>query len=187
MHTIRVFHETVPDINIILVLPGQHFQTWKRLCTEHAFKVPHQKAIGGETRFLSVRNGLELALEDSLVAIHDGVRPLVSQTVIRNSFLMAEKYGTSVPAIPVNESMRIRENESSRTVDRKLIRIIQTPQTFKYSILKKAYEQPYQESFTDDATVVEAMGHKIHLIEGNIENIKITRKIDLRIAEALIG
>ncbi len=187
MHTMRVFHETISDINIILVIPETHTQQWTVLCRDHAFKVPHQITFGGQTRFNSVKNGLDLIREQSLVAVHDGVRPLVSQDVIHNAFHIAEKFGTAIPAIPVNESIRIKENDNSKSLNRKLIRIIQTPQTFKYSILQKAYEQPYDDSFTDDATVVESYGQKIHLFEGNIENIKITRKIDLKIAEALIG
>ena len=187
MHTLRVFHEMDIDINIILVIPEAHIRTWKILCEEHAFKLPHHTAFGGNTRFQSVKNGLNHVQEGSLIAIHDGVRPLVSQEVIRNAFHIAGKFGTAVPAIPVNESMRIKENDGNKTLNRKLVRIIQTPQVFKYSIIKKAYQQTYHESFTDDAMVVEATGQKVRLTEGNIENIKITRKIDLKIAEALIG
>lgn len=186
MHTIRVFKETDPDIKIILVLPENQHDYWEKLCIEHAFISDFPTTNGGETRFQSVKNGLQKIKEESLVAIHDGVRPFVSPAVIKRSFEFAEKFGNAIPAIPINESVRIKESNYSRVIDRRYLRIIQTPQTFKFSILRKAFQQDYHESFTDDATVVEALGEKINLIEGNIENIKITRKMDLKIAEALI-
>ena len=186
MHTIRVFKETDPEIKIILVLPENQHNYWNELCQEHAFISDYPTTNGGRTRFHSVKNGLEKINEESLIAIHDGVRPFVNPAVIKQSYKFAEKYGNAIPAIPINESVRIKDGDESRIIERKYLRIIQTPQTFRYSILEKAFKQDYHESFTDDATVVEAMGEKIHIIEGNIENIKITRKIDLKIAEAMI-
>lgn len=186
MHTIRVFKETDPKIKIILVLPENQHDYWNELCREHAFISDYPTTNGGKTRYHSVKNGLDKIQEESLVAIHDGVRPFVSPAVIKQSFKFAEKYGNAIPAIPINESVRIKDNGTSTVIDRRYLRIIQTPQTFRYSILDKAFQQEYNKSFTDDATVVEAMGEKIHLIEGNVENIKITRKIDLKIAEGMI-
>jgi len=187
MHTIRVFRETSPEIELILVIPKQHRQTWDDLCTNHSFGIPLSIAYGGITRFHSVKNGLALVKPGSLIAIHDGVRPLVSPKVILNSFTIAEKYGTAIPAMPVTDSIRQKVKNTSKVLDRKEVRLIQTPQTFTYDILEKAYKQEFNDSFTDDSSVVEAAGYKIHLFEGNIENIKITRNIDLKIAEALIG
>lgn len=186
MHTIRVFKETDPEIKIILVLPENQHEYWNKLCREYAFISDYPIINGGETRFHSVKNGLEIINEDSLVAIHDGVRPFVNPDVIIKSFEFAEKYGNAIPTVPVNESVRMKDGQDSKVIDRKHLRIIQTPQTFRCSILRKAYDQDYHESFTDDATVVESSGEKIYLIDGNVENIKITRKIDLKIAEAMI-
>ena len=184
MHTIKVFQDAVPEINIILVLPENQHQYWLELCQKHDFNSDFPIVKGGETRFHSVKNGLQEINEESLVAIHDGVRPLIDPEVITNSYTTAEKYGNAVPALPVSESVRMIIDDGSRMVERDQLRIIQTPQTFIYSILRKAYTQDYVESFTDDASVVEATGEQIHLIEGNIENIKITRKADLKFAEA---
>lgn len=187
MHTMRVFYLTGTEVRLILVLPHDHTGTWRDLCLQHSFAIDHLVVEGGETRFHSVKNGLEKTEGDSLVAVHDGVRPLVAPRVIENAFTIAGSRGTAIPAVPVNESVHMQDKNSSRSIDRKNVRIVQTPQVFRSSILKKAYEQEYRGEFTDDASVVEAAGFAIHLIEGNVENIKITRKIDLDIAASLMG
>jgi len=186
MHSITAFHDCMPGINIILALPEQYFKLWQQLCDEYKFSIPHTLSRGGETRFLSVKNALKYIDNDGIVAVHDGVRPVVSSKLILNSFSEAEKYGNAIPAISVNDSVRLLENDQSNVIDRDQIKFIQTPQCFISSILKKSYLQDYNETFTDDASVVEASGEKIHLIDGDIDNIKITREIDLMVAESLL-
>ena len=186
MHTIEKFAGTVPEINIILVLSSQYLEQWNMLCEKHNFKISYQIAAGGDTRFHSVKSGLELVPENSIVGVHDAARPLVSGQTIVKTFETAEKIGNASPAISLNESIRIVENGENKSVDRANYSIIQTPQCFRSSLLKKAFLQEYRNSFTDDASVLEAIGEKINLIEGNRENIKITTPQDLIIAEALI-
>ena len=285
MHTLEAFERAIPGIQLVLVLPADQQDFWRDLCLQHAFTLPHTIATGGPTRFHSVKNGLKcLGLspnpspireersltpnpsprgegnfwEESLVAVHDGVRPFVSVDVIRRCFAAARDHGAAVPVVPVVETLRQLSPaassspsapsasspstsassispsssssassispsssssaspsssspsaastspssplvgafggfpadvaaSSSRTVDRSLFRLVQTPQTFQLPLLLRAYEQPYREAFTDDASVVEALGHPITLVEGNRENIKITTPFDLVIAEALLG
>lgn len=192
MHTLEVFERAVPGIRLVLVLPAEHQPMWQELCLRHSFTLPHVIASGGPTRFHSVLNGLHAVAEmqeseHDLVAVHDGVRPFVSLDVIRCCFEVAQECGAVVPAIPVVETLRQLENESSRTVNRALYRLIQTPQTFQLSLLLQAYQQPYCDAFTDDASVVEAYGHSITLVDGNRENIKITTPFDLTVAEALLA
>ncbi len=185
-HTIEIFRKTIPDIEIILVLPRDQVKRWERLCESREFSIPHTVAFGGSTRFESVSNGLSLIQEEGLVAVHDAVRPLVRAKTILGVFKEAEMYDNAVPAIPMNDSIRMITTAKSIAVDRTKYCIIQTPQCFLVSLLKRAYTQPYQFHFTDDATVVEALGEKIRLIDGRPENIKITRPADLIIAEALV-
>ncbi|MEO6883776.1 MAG: 2-C-methyl-D-erythritol 4-phosphate cytidylyltransferase [Bacteroidia bacterium] len=186
MHTINKFVEADPNTEIILVLPKSQMEYWEKLCIEHSFTIPLQIAENGETRFHSVKNGLALIQEQGYVAVHDAVRPLVSIKTIITTFKAAEMYGNAVPAVPLNDSIRQIESTRSIAVDRSRYCIIQTPQCFQTDIIKKAYEQEYKYTFTDDATVVESVGEKIHLIDGNPENIKITRPKDLLIAEVLL-
>lgn len=186
MHTIERFHDFSNEIKIILVLPESFIDTWKSLMLEYNFKIAHEVVSGGDFRFESVRNGLEVIPSGSLVAIHDGVRPLVSMDTLKRVFDTSEKLGNAIPAIPVNESLRKMEKTNSLPVNRNLYRLIQTPQCFHSDIIKKAYEQRFKEEFTDDAMVAESMGIKINLIEGNPENIKITQASDIKIAEALM-
>jgi len=186
IHTISAFYNYSPEINILLVLPKIHFGLWENLCKNYNFNISHKIVEGGKTRFLSVKNGLSKIDKNGIIAVHDGVRPLVKKQVIEKAFLDAEIYGNAVPAIPVNESVREINKTGSKIFNRNNLRIIQTPQVFKSSILIKAYEQAYQKKFTDDASVVESAGEKINLIKGNPENIKITTPIDLKIAEALL-
>ncbi|HVV55813.1 MAG TPA: 2-C-methyl-D-erythritol 4-phosphate cytidylyltransferase [Mucilaginibacter sp.] len=187
MHTINAFHscKTKPDI-IVVLHPNSH-TLWHELCEEHQFTVPHQLVSGGETRFHSVRNGIALiGDDDSVVAIHDAVRPLVNKEIIDESFECAEQYGNGIVAIKSRDSVRqIRDNRSV-SLNRDEIYLIQTPQTFRAGQLKNAYQQPYQESFTDDASVVEQTGVNINLISGSYQNIKITYPEDIAIAEFLL-
>ena len=186
MHTIQKFKDAIPEIKVILVLSPDYMMEWKQLCKNFKFNVPHQIAEGGKTRFHSVKNGLEMVPNKSLVGIHDAARPLVSHQTITHTFAVAEKKGNASPAISLNESIREVKNKKNKAVDRNKYFIIQTPQCFHSNLLKKAFLQEYQPTFTDDASVVEAMGEKINLIEGNPENIKITIPQDLIVAEVLL-
>ena len=187
MHTLDTFHACDHSIQIILVLPRDHQPYWQELCREYDFRVPHRIADGGATRFHSVQNGLALVDEaDALVAVHDGVRPFVSHEVIRRCYQEVASHGAVVPVIPVVETIRHLLLEGSETVSRDAYRLVQTPQTFSASLLRRAYEQPFCEAFTDDASVVEALGHAVHLVEGNRENIKLTTPFDLVVARALL-
>ena len=185
MRTIEVFYNYDHDIRIILVLPKTHQDNWKTLCSSYHFDIPHQITDGGETRFHSVRNGLQLITEEGLVGVHDGVRPFVSQEVIGRCYLEAKEYHAVIPVVEVVETIRHLYNEESMTIPRDEYRLVQTPQVFSVSLLKEAYKQPYSSSFTDDASVVEALGRKVYLTTGNRENIKITTPFDLIIGEAL--
>ena len=189
MHTIDVFRRAYPDIHIILVLPREQQDYWRQLCGQHDYDVELCVADGGETRFHSVHNGLSLIPDDArgVVGVHDGVRPFVSPETIRRCFVAAEEFGAVVPVVPVVETVRqLLADGSSMTVDRNAYRLVQTPQTFDIQLLKKAYGQPFDPFFTDDASVVEAMGHPIKLVEGNNENIKLTNPADLKLAEGMV-
>jgi 2-C-methyl-D-erythritol 4-phosphate cytidylyltransferase len=187
MHTVEAFYKFSPDLSIILVLPEDQIDYWSILCQNHGFNIPVHIQKGGKSRFQSVRNGLKLIEGEGLVAVHDGVRPLVSSELIAASFLIAALHGSAVAAVRLKESIRILDKDSTRAVDRARFRVIQTPQTFKVSLLKKAYEIEEDESMTDDASVVERAGHKISLFEGSYFNIKITTPEDLWMAEKLFG
>ena len=189
MHTIDVFRRTYPDIHIILVLPREQQDYWRQLCGQHDYDVELCVADGGETRFHSVYNGLSLIPDDArgVVGVHDGVRPFVSPETIRRCYEAAEECGAVVPVVPVVETVRqVLADGGSMTVDRNAYRLVQTPQTFDIQLLKKAYGQPFDPFFTDDASVVEAMGHPIKLVEGNNENIKLTNPADLKLAEGMV-
>jgi 2-C-methyl-D-erythritol 4-phosphate cytidylyltransferase len=186
MHTLEAFQKADASTVLILVLPMNQQAFWADLCVRHGFKVPHRLADGGVTRFDSVRNGLEKVEDNGLIAVHDGVRPLVSAELIRRCFQAAASEGAVVPVHEVSESLRKVEGKGSRAVDRSLYRAVQTPQTFQSDILRKAYEQDYRGTFTDDAAVVEAAGYHISLVEGIPENIKITTPLDLLLAEQLL-
>ena len=189
MHTIDVFRRTYPDIHIILVLPREQQDYWRQLCGQHGYDVELCVADGGEPRFHSVHNGLSLIPDNArgVVGVHDGVRPFVSPETIRRCFEAAEECGAVVPVVPVVETVRqVLADGSSMTVDRNAYRLVQTPQTFDIQLLKKAYGQPFDPFFTDDASVVEAMGHPIKLVEGNNENIKLTNPADLKLAEGMV-
>ncbi len=187
MHTIQKFTETIPDIVIVLVLSAAYKELWTILCKKHHFTIQYQLTEGGATRFHSVKNGLHLVPENCVVGIHDAARPLVNAQTISNAFETAAKKGNASPALPLTESVRLIEKDTNKAVDRKNYYTIQTPQCFQSNLIKKAFLQEYQPAFTDDASVLESIGEKINLIEGNRENIKITTPLDLVIAEALIA
>lgn len=183
MHTIEAFRKALNGIEIILVLPADQHEYWQKLCKDYNFCSPELIAKGGETRFHSVKNGLALLPddEDAVVGIHDGVRPFVSKETIQRCYTTASGGRAVVPVVPVVETIRqILPDGKSITRPRDEYRLVQTPQTFPLVMLKKAYEQSYSETFTDDASVVEAMGEEILMVEGNRENIKITTPSDLK-------
>lgn len=185
MHTMEVFRRYSDKINIILVLPASEIQNWQLLSNKYQFDCEHKIVEGGATRFQSVKNGLSLLPDDGLVAIHDGVRPLIDENTIAASFRIAANHGTAVAAVRLKDSIRVTDQDNTKAVDRSRYRLIQTPQTFKMGIIKPAYELPDDASITDDASVAERAGHQISLFEGTYENIKITTPEDMIIAEAL--
>lgn len=186
MHTIDRFFKYDSTIKIILALPSSHIEKWEQLCTQHSYKVSHVVVMGGAERFYSVSNALQEVHEDGLVAVHDGVRPLVSIDTISRCFESADKNGNAIPCTDILESVRCVEELSNAPVDRTKYKLIQTPQIFFSGIIKNAYKQSYLSEFTDDASVVEKLGVKINLVEGNKENIKITTPLDFKIAELLL-
>lgn len=190
MRTVEAFYQTDAEIGIVLVLPQEQQSYWKNLCCQYDFRIPYILADGGCTRFHSVRNGLQVIPDedsDSLIAVHDGVRPFVSPRVIQECFEAATRWGAVVPVLDMVDSVRqLSEDGSSMAVDRSCLKLVQTPQTFRADILKNAYRQEFTERFTDDASVVEASGVSVALVSGNRENIKITTPFDLKIAEALL-
>jgi 2-C-methyl-D-erythritol 4-phosphate cytidylyltransferase len=212
MRTLERFREYSAELQIILVLPEAQQAYWHQLCEEYHFDVEYTLANGGQTRFHSVQNGLAKVPDDAqgVVGVHDGVRPFPSIEVIRNCYETARTAKAVIPVIPVVETVRqlisisnglqdlrtndqekscspvVRCQKNSKTVPRDQYRLVQTPQTFDIQLLKAANRQPYNDGFTDDASVVESFGYEITLVEGNRENIKITTPYDLKIAEVLI-
>jgi len=186
IYSISVFLKFSPDIQIVLVLPEEHEDKWMLLCKKHHFYPPLDVVYGGPTRFHSVKNGLKKVPDDAIVAIHDGVRPLVSLKTIQQCFHIASKFGNAIPAANINESVRLLEGAFSKIINRESLRVIQTPQCFLASKIKAAYNVNYNPSFTDDASVLELTGERIYITEGNRENIKITNREDLVVASALM-
>ena len=186
MRTLEAFRKYEATLQIILVLPKEQQDFWKQLCEEYHFGVGHLIADGGETRFHSVKNGLAYVTTPGLVGVHDGVRPFVSREVIARCYELAAEKKAVIPVIDVVETVRHLKGEESVTVSRDEYKLVQTPQVFDADLLKQAYEQPYTSFFTDDASVVEAMGVSVYLAAGNRENIKITTPFDLKIAAALL-
>lgn len=190
MHTLETFHRWDAEAGLLLVLPEEHQGYWQMLCREIGCHVPHEITNGGETRFHSVRNGLDYLKargEQGLVAVHDGVRPFVTPEVIEACFAKAAITGAAIPAIPMVDSLRKMDEAGSHPVDRSHYMAVQTPQVFRFELLTTAYEQPYTPLFTDDASVVESAGHEIHLVYGNRENIKLTTPFDLMVAKAMLS
>jgi 2-C-methyl-D-erythritol 4-phosphate cytidylyltransferase len=186
MWTILAFIRYEQSIPVIVVLPESQFNYWKELCVEYNFNHPHLLVKGGETRFQSVKNGLDALGETDLVAVHDGVRPLVSMDTIDNCFVQAALTGAAIPVMPLDETLRKGNMEHSCTVDRSAYFTVQTPQVFQAPIIKQAYLQEWNPAFTDDASVVEKQGSRVIMVPGNPENIKITRPGDLLLAGVYI-
>lgn len=187
MRTIEAFYSYDSSIHIILVLPVSQQAYWKELCETYRFALKHDVADGGETRFHSVKNGLALVDGDGWVGVHDGVRPFVSKEVVAKCYSAAIEKKAVVPVIDVVETVRFLTDGGSETVPRSKYKLVQTPQVFDIKLLKEAYNQKFSDSFTDDASVVEAMGYTVFLVEGNRENIKLTTPFDLKIAEVLVS
>jgi len=185
MHTIERFKAFNDSIEIITVLPENQLRFWKELQNKYSFTVSHTLVKGGKSRFFSVRSGLEFVDIPGLIAVHDGVRPLVSIDTIKRCFETAEKLGNAIPVIQPSDSLRMITETGNNPINRQNIRQVQTPQVFSAELIKKAYLQDYLPEFTDDASVIEKTGVKINLVEGNRENIKITNPEDLLIAQSL--
>lgn len=188
MHTLERFREALPEGKLILVLPESWMTMWRDLCRQHAFSVDHELVKGGDTRFHSVKNGLDaIRGEEGVVAVHDGVRPFVAVDVIRECVKQALTGACVVPVIAPVESVRLKQGDTDRTqsIDRNLCLLVQTPQVFPLNRLRQAYSQPYQSLFTDDASVVEADGGQVEVVEGNRENIKLTTPFDWAMAQLL--
>ena len=185
LHTIETFLRAYADLQIILVLPASFEEQGRQLILQSAAPSRVQIVLGGTTRFHSVQNGLKQINEASVIFVHDGVRCLVTESLIRRCYEQTILKGNAIPAVAVNDSIRMVEGNKTKVVDRSRLLAVQTPQTFRSNILLSAFEQPYNEAFTDEATVAEAAGHEIFMIEGEKENIKITLPADLLIAEQL--
>lgn len=185
VHTIQAFLRYSSDITIVLVLPKDDFNVWRPIGEKFDLNNKLILQEGGDSRFKSVKNGLQ-KVDSGLVAIHDGVRPLIDSNIIGASFRLAAVHGSAVAAVRLKESLRVTDQDTTKAVDRSKYRLIQTPQTFDTGLIKKAYEQREDESLTDDASVLEKSGHSVSLFEGSYENIKITTPEDLILAEALL-
>jgi len=187
MHTLAQFAQCPSKPEIILVLPESSLPIWETLIKEYRFSIPHLLVAGGLTRIDSVRNGLATITElDSLVAIHDGVRPLITTDIIENSYAVAKEKGSAVACVALKDSIRYIDAHGTKTVDRQHYQLVQTPQTFLASLIKNAYQMPDIHHLTDDASVLEAAGKAITIIEGSYQNLKITTPEDMQIAEALM-
>ncbi len=187
MRTIERFRSFEVSIKIITVLPEDQLGYWEELQKKYSFSIPNTVVKGGPARFFSVKNGLDKVEDNSLVAIHDGVRPLVSTDTIKRCFDAAQEFGNAVPVIRPTDSVRMITEQGNIPVNRQYLRIIQTPQVFDSKLIKIAYLQDYNPDFTDDATLLEKTGETIHLVEGNRENLKITNPGDMAVAEALFN
>jgi len=185
-YSIEAFYDYDPDLQIILVIHPEYIEFWKHLCLEHKMSVPCKIVNGGETRFHSVKNGLECIETDGFVAIHDAARPMIDVGFVGQLFEEASVYGSAIPGIALNDTIRILEGNNSRQLDRTQLRAMQTPQVFKVSELKHAYLQAFQPLFTDDASVMQSAGYPLHLTEGRLENIKITLPKDIVVAELMM-
>jgi 2-C-methyl-D-erythritol 4-phosphate cytidylyltransferase len=183
MHTITKFFYA--GCAITLVLPETQVEYWESLCVKYHFTIPHQVVFGGDERFYSVKNGLA-HLQDGIVAIHDGVRPCVSSEVIRQSFENAQTNGNGIACVSLKDSIRMKDGQRTKSVNRELFYLVQTPQTFSVDAIKKAYQQPYLPTFTDDASVYEHAGGEVHLSLGDYKNIKITTAEDLELAALFV-
>lgn len=186
MHTIARFYDFDADIAITVVLPPSQLSYWNKLCVQCDFNLPHRVVSGGDSRFQSVKNGLNTLVGEGVVFIHDGVRPFVSAATLGRCLSTALEKGNALPVMPLIDSIRVVSAHGSQHKNRSDYRLVQTPQTFRLSDIKAAFQQEESPLFTDDASVLEGAGGSIHLVEGNVENMKITRPIDLKIAELLL-
>lgn len=191
MRTIEAFWvNREGDIDLIVTLPADQFALWQELCERYAFAVPHRVVAGGETRWHSVKNALNTIIDTDgidVIAVHDGVRPMVITDLIDRIFDAARHDGAAIPVVMLNDSVRQVTGDISHALDRSSLRAVQTPQAFDARLLLDAYSQPYQPTFTDDASVVERAGHNVSLVEGDPRNLKITRPMDLALAEYLLN
>jgi 2-C-methyl-D-erythritol 4-phosphate cytidylyltransferase len=185
-YTLKTFLNSYPDIQIILVLPAAYTDIGKEIIDTYFNKERIRITAGGETRFQSVKNGLALVAEESIIFVHDGVRCLLSTDLIHHCYKMALLTGSAIPAIPCKDSVRLLNDDGSDAIDRNKIMLIQTPQTFHSKIILPAFQVDYKDKFTDEATVVEAYGMKVTLVEGEETNIKITKPLDLLMAEKIL-
>lgn len=186
-HSIERFYNYNNAINIILVLGKESHSHWNSLIQKNPLPCKVTLATGGQERSDSTRAGLEFVPDNSIVAIHDAVRPLLSNSLLDRCFKAAEKYGNACPCIPLSDSLRMKENDHTLSVDRSLYYQVQTPQCFKADLLKSAFEKTKRNTFTDEISLFEDAGHEIHIVEGERWNIKITYPQDLQVAEALSG
>lgn len=191
MRSIEAFANSVNcPVDVIVTLPSDQMDLWQRLCDRYGFDVPHRVVPGGETRWHSVKHALDSmgdVNEVDIIAVHDGVRPMVTADVICRTIEAARRDGAAVPVVALNDSVRQVVGEASHALDRSTLRAVQTPQAFDARLLLDAYSLPYQPTFTDDASVVEQLGHPITLVEGDPHNLKITRPMDLALAEYLLN
>lgn len=195
MRTITTFGVALTEnkgdsYDIIVTLPVNQMELWRELCERYDFAVPHRVVAGGETRWHSVKNALESIgdiADVDVIAVHDGVRPLASVELIARTLDKARKSGSAIPVVALNDSVRQVEGEMSRALDRSSLRAVQTPQVFDARLLMDAYRQPFESTFTDDASVVERAGHGVSLVEGDPKNLKVTRPMDLALAEYLLN
>jgi 2-C-methyl-D-erythritol 4-phosphate cytidylyltransferase len=185
-YSMKVFYEYDVNLKIVLVLPAEMITIWEDFISESGINLPHQLIAGGKTRMESCRNGLSLIIDEGLVAVHDAVRPLVSHETIDRCFTMAKEMGNAIPVCNVYETLRQLNSSGSTTIDRNIIRSVQTPQIFQVKMLKEAFLKVKDDSFTDEASMVESLGYKINMVDGNRENIKITDPYDLKIAKFLL-
>ena len=189
MHTLSRLRRCRPSARLILVLPADHLDDWRQLCDRYDYSLPHEIAVGGETRFASVASGLRLIPDDAVgaVGVHDGVRPFVTPELVSRLFDQVAEKRALIPAVTPVETVRLRKADgSTRLYPRDDCYLVQTPHVFDLQLLKRAYRQPYCERFTDDASVVEQMGQPIHLVEGSRDNIKLTTPRDMELAEVLL-
>ena len=181
MYTMEQFYQYDPKMEIILTLPKDWFSHWETMMTEYDFHIPHRIVEGGKERYNSIKNALDCCKGD-IIAVHDGVRPLVNNDTIRACIRAAIEKGAAVPMVPIAESLRQVDGDRSKAVNRGNYRIVQTPQCFQREVILKAYEQDFHKGITDDASLVEQSGHAIETVDGNVENIKITTQSDLKYA-----
>ncbi len=183
MRSLEAFHQFDASIQCIIVLPQEQISYWKELCVKYKCEIPHIVVEGGKERFYSVLNGLRVITESGVVAVHDGVRPMLSNSMLKDGFETAEKYGSAIPYVDSVDSLRIIDGENTKAVDRSSIKRIQTPQIFDVAQLQKIMDVEYQNCFTDEASVWELSGKTLHFYNGDFQNIKITTPEDLAIAE----